>query len=147
MAHLATASVCGRKRWRQAQASMARGAIAAGAFACVSAVGAAPGPLPFTDGAPTTLALSASPPTPRPALSLRVGSRAQLIYEPRLWRPQELPANAVLEGDGAAHLSLQLKASRRIGPRDLLRLELSGGGVMQFKPRRRGLMLRYQSQF
>ena len=84
---------------------------------------------------------------PRPGLSLALGARAQLVYEPPLWRPRAMPGSVVASGETEAHLALQFRSPRDGGPRNLLRLQLSGGSVMQFKPRGGGLTVRYQAQF
>ncbi|MDQ2780189.1 MAG: hypothetical protein M3Y32_11615 [Pseudomonadota bacterium] len=102
---------------------------------------------PMTNGPATAPAFADSQSSQRPALSLSLGSRAEILYEPRQWRPQDVIGGGYRNADGAARLSLQFKSPRRNPPRNLLRVQLSGGGVMLFKPGGGGLTVRYQAQF
>lgn len=131
-------------RWRQ-------WLLGAGCCAAVASAGAqpeqaAPGLLSI-NGTSAIFDAATTLQNPRPALSLALGARAQLVYEPRLWRAQDAPGAGFRNRDAGGHLSLHFKSPRGSGPRNLLRLQLSGGGVMQFRPRGGGLTVRYQSQF
>jgi len=84
-----------------------------------------------------------------PALRLPLSRRAQLVVQTRPWQPvdaltaQTLPATAQQPS-----LGLEFKAKRPTdGALSLLRVQLSGESVLQFRPRGGGLAVSYRSQF
>ncbi|MEO5733144.1 MAG: hypothetical protein ABIN96_08815 [Rubrivivax sp.] len=79
-------------------------------------------------------------------LSVPLGPRARLSYEPARRAP--IPALDAADRDRTAPaIALQFQSPRSDSPRNLLKLQLSGGGVMQFRPRGGGLAVRYQTRF
>ncbi len=83
-----------------------------------------------------------------PTLGLALGPRTRLVYEPRPVRPWA-EANAALTGAPAqARVGLEFKTvSPSTGARNLLRVQLAGGGALQFRPRGGGLTVAYREQF
>lgn len=82
------------------------------------------------------------------ALRMGLNQRTQIVYEPRPWQPATpLPTDYAVRRPQPS-LGLEFKtASRNEAARSLLRVQLSGDSVLQFKPRGGGMTVTYKSQF
>lgn len=143
--HTAASAGCSRKAARAALA------LAVAAFGC-----AASGPA-LAQAMANAAALLPSSPTPwqGPASDARQGElrvgltpRTQLIYEPKPWQPATpLPTDYTVRRPQQS-LGLEFKAARKDqSVKSLLRVQLSGDSVLQFRPRGGGMTVTYKSQF
>jgi hypothetical protein len=82
-----------------------------------------------------------------PTLSLALGPRTHVVYEPRpqWWAdPHTVATGAPAE----ARLGLEFRTiSAATGAENLLRVQLSGGGALQFRPRSGGMAVAYRCRF
>lgn len=81
-------------------------------------------------------------------LKLGLTQRTQLVYEPRPWQPATpLPTDYTVRRPQPS-LGLEFKsASKDQSVKSLLRVQLSGDSVLQFRPRGGGMTVTYKSQF
>lgn len=82
--------------------------------------------------------------------ALRVGltQRTQIVYEPRPWQPATpLPVDYTVRKPQPS-LGLEFKnANKDQSVKSLLRVQLSGDSMLQFRPRGGGMTVTYKSQF
>lgn len=80
------------------------------------------------------------------ALRLPLAEHAQMVYQPRPWQQPDTPTASLPAS--RASLGLEFKAVRPTdGAASVLRVQLAGDSVLQFRPRGGGLSITYRSQF
>ena len=95
---------------------------------------------------PTTTASTTSI-TTAPTLRLGVNERVNVVYEQPRWQGQT-PVAELLAPQARASLGLEFRSpAASQGPRSILRVQLSGDSVLNFRPRGGGMAVTYRSQF
>ena len=82
-----------------------------------------------------------------PTLRLGVNERVNVVYEQPRWQGQT-PVAELLPPQARASLGLEFRSpAASQGPRSILRVQLSGDSVLNFRPRGGGMAVTYRSQF